>query len=568
MRLRHRNFVSGLEPALRKVVNVPSRRSFLATTAAALTATAQNARRPNIVFILTDDQGYGDLSLHGNDKLSTPNMDSIARQGVQLAQFHVSPVCSPTRSSLMTGRYYYRTGIVDTYLGRSMMYPDEVTMAEILGAAGYRTGIFGKWHLGDNYPMRSIDQGFQESLVCKGGGIAQPADPPGNTYFDPILQHNGKAEKYRGYCTDIFCDAAIDFIEKNRSRPFFAYIPTNAPHAPLQIDESFVAPFRAKGLDDTTARVYGMLVNVDWNIGKVLAKLKALDLEQDTIVIFMTDNGPQQARYNAGMRNRKGSVYEGGIRVPCFIRWPRTLKAGGRIDRITAHIDMLPTLLEACGVAKPAEIRMDGESLMPLLRGGQTQWPDRTLYFQWHRGDEPELYRSCAARTQRYKLIDGKELYDVIDDPGEKNNIAAAHPGIVATMRKGYEEWFRDVSSPRGYAPPRIYLGTKFENPVILTRQDWRGPNAGWEADSLGYWEVDVREPGDYEVTLRTAPAKSAGEAHFQLNGVSRKQPVLAGATECKFAKVPLKAGKGRLEAFLQSGGTSVGVEYVYVKRE
>ncbi|MEO7649998.1 MAG: arylsulfatase [Bryobacteraceae bacterium] len=539
------------------------RRTFLAACGAA-PLRAQPARKPNVVLILTDDQGYGDLSLHGNDKLKTPNMDSIGKDGLQFTQFHVNPVCSPTRSSMLTGRYYYRTGVVDTYLGRSMMYPDEVTLAEMLGGAGYRTGIFGKWHLGDHYPLRTIDQGFQESVVCTGGGLTQPSDPPGNTYFDPILMHNGKEQKYRGYCTDIFAAAAMEFIEQNKNRPFFAYIPTNAPHAPLQIDESYVAPFRAMGLDDTTARIYGMVANLDENIGRVLAKLKVLNLEQDTIVLFITDNGPQQQRYNAGMRGRKASVYEGGIRVPCFVRWPRMVKAGRKVDRLAAHIDILPTLLEACGVAKPATSpKIDGRSLMPLIRDGKAAWTDRTIYFQWHRGDVPELYRACAARNQRYKLVDGKELYDVEADPAESRNIAAENPAIVASMRKGYEEWFRDMAATRnnGFEPPRIHLGSEFENPVTLTRQDWR------EEGAAGHWHVQVARTGRYEVTLRMPAVAAAGEARFRLNGVTLKQPVAKGATSCTFEASTFEAGPGRLEALIQSGSKAAAANYVDVKR-
>jgi arylsulfatase A-like enzyme len=548
-----------------------SRRKFLSTAAAALPAaafplTAQTPRRPNVILFITDDQGYGDLSLHGNDHLKTPNLDSIGKEGAQFTQFHVSPVCSPTRSSLMTGRYNYRTGVVDTYLGRSMMHADEVTLAEILGGAGYRTGIFGKWHLGDNYPMRSIDQGFQESLVHNGGGIGQPSDPPGNSYFDPVLQHNGREVRRRGYCTDIFVNAAVEFIEKNRNRPFFAYVSTNAPHDPLEIDESYVAPFRAMGLDDATAKVYGMVRNIDENMSRLLAGLKRLRLEQDTILIFLTDNGPQRARYNGGMRGTKGMVYQGGIRVPCFVRWPRMIDAGLEIDRASAHIDILPTLLDACGVDKPAEVSLDGRSLMPLLRGANN-WPDRTLCFQWHRGDEPELYRRCAARNQRFKLVNGKELYDLAEDPGESRDIAGERTEIVKKMRSEYEAWFRDVSSTRGYAPPRIHLGTDYENPVTLTRQDWRGPDAGWKPDSLGHWEVKVTRSARYEVTLRTYPAEGAGEARLKFRGLALTQPIAQGATECRFNSAALEEGEGTLEAFLAFGEKKVGVRYVDVKR-
>lgn len=542
-----------------------SRRGFLAS--AAITVARPGARRPNVVLILTDDQGYGDLSCHGNDKINTPNIDSLARDGVEFSQFYVSPVCSPTRSSLLTGRYNYRTGIVDTAMGRSMMYPDEVTLAEMLSGAGYATGIFGKWHLGDNYPMRSIDQGFQESLVCNGGGLAQPSGPPGNGYFDPVLMHNGTPQKTSGYCTEIFTHAAIDFIEKNRHRPFFAYLAVNAPHTPLQIWESAVLPYRAMGLSEETARIYGMVANIDENIGKLLRRLKTLGLEQDTIVIFMSDNGPQQPRYNAGMRGLKGTVYEGGIRVPCFIRWPRVLRPGGAVDRIAAHIDMVPTLLEACDVPQANSVKLDGMSLMPLLRVDKANWPERTLYLQWHRGDEPVPFRNAAVRSERYKLVEGRELYDLQNDPGEKNDIAVAHPEIVASMRRGYEAWFKDVSSTRGYAPPRIQLGTKHENPVTLTRQDWRGPDAGWQPDSLGYWEVHVSWTAEYQVGFRFHPRESAGEAVFRLGGVEQRKRLLSGATSCGFDNVRLSAGPGRLEAVLTFGKESAGVDYVDVLR-
>ncbi|MEW6237364.1 MAG: arylsulfatase [Candidatus Omnitrophota bacterium] len=526
------------------------------------------AKPPNVILILTDDQGYGDLGVHGNDKIRTPNIDRFAGESVEFTQFFVSPVCAPTRASLMTGRYNYRTGVVDTYLGRAMMHGGETTLAELLGGTGYRTGIFGKWHLGDNYPMRPIDQGFQEALVHNGGGIGQPADPPGNRYHNPILQRNGKAEKHEGYCTDIFTSAAIGFIRENRQRPFFCYLATNAPHTPLQIDDSYVKPYLDMGLDETTAKVYGMVTNIDDNIGNLLAELRTLGLERNTIVIFLTDNGPQQTRYTAGLRGLKGQVYEGGIRTSFFIRWPERIQTGAKIDRIAAHIDILPTLLEACGVSKPDNLAIDGKSLLPLLTQKTPAWPDRTLYFQWHRGDEPILFRNCAARGQRYKLINGEELYDMNADPGEKNDIAAVHPDIAAAMRKDCEKWFRDVSSSRGYAPPRIQLGTPYENPTILTRQDWRGPRAGWSKDSLGYWEVETAAAGTYKIILRFDPVQNASEAHFQLSSATATQPIQKGEDSCIFSSVSLNSGAGRLEAWIESNGNSVGVNYVDVSKQ
>jgi len=551
--------------------------------------TQVTGRRPNIVLIITDDQGFGDLGCHGNDKIKTPNLDRLAKQSVEFTQFYVCPVCAPTRACLMTGRYNFRTGVVDTYLGRAMMYSDEVTMAEMFSADGYHTGIFGKWHLGDNYPMRPTDQGFQESLVHKGGGIGQPSDPPGNKYFDPILQYNNEAKRYKGYCTDIFTDAAIQFIEMNRDKPFFVYLSTNAPHTPLQIGDHYVAPYKSMGLDDTTARVYGMVTNIDDNVGRLLDKLKELNIEDNTIVIFMTDNGPQISRrqsdcYNAGLHGSKGTVYEGGIRVPFFIRLPGVFEAGKKIGFVAAHIDILPTLLDICDVKKSEDVSIDGVSLLPLLVIENVELPNRTLYFQWHRGDEPQLYRSFAARSQRYKLVhpvgagtqsSGSylekilanpelELYDMVADPGEKKNIAAEHPDVVAQMRKDYENWFSDVSSTRGYAPPRIPLGTQFENPVILTRQDWRGAR-GWSDKDLGYWEIRVTRTSKYAITLRFPVTKIPGEAHFRLGGVHLSQPLEKGISSCIFDSVHLESKEGRLEAWLRLQGESVGVSYVDV---
>jgi arylsulfatase A-like enzyme len=499
----------------------------------------------------------------------------------------------------MTGRYNYRTGVVDTFLGRALMHPDEVTLAEMLAAAGYRTGIFGKWHLGDNYPMRPMDQGFQECLVLKGGGIGQPSDPPGgNSYFDPTLEHNGQSIKTKGYCSDVFTDAALKFVEDNRAKPFFVYLAFNCPHTPLQVPEKYEAiykkmnlahsefpavghPLPGKAQTDVTAKVYGMVTNIDDNLGRLFAKLDALKLTDDTIVVFLTDNGPQQVRYNSGMLERKGSVHDGGIRVPCFIRWPGKLEAGRKVDRIAAHIDLAPTLLDACGVARPKEVAFDGVSLLPLLKGEKVDWPDRTLYVQWHRGDEPELYRACAVRSQKYKLVqplgrDGNaklpeklafKLYDMVKDPLEQHDIADKHPDIAEKMRKGYETWFKDVSSTRGYAPPRIHLGTAQENPVLLTRQDWRGPRAGWGPDGLGHWEVQVARAGNYNVTLRFAALRAPSTVQFSLGEATAKRELETGADQCTFESVRLTAGAGRLETWVVREKEKTGVLYVEVKR-
>ncbi len=544
-----------------------SRRGFLST--AALLAAPTPRRRPNVVFMLTDDQGWGDVGIHGNDKIRTPNMDRVAREGVQFTDFHSMPVCSPTRACLLTGRYNYRTGVVDTYIGRSMMHPDEVTVAEMLRGAGYRTGIFGKWHLGDCYPLRAMDQGFDEAVVIRGGGLGQPSDVPnGGSYTNPILMEMGRPRRYQGYCTDIYTNLALDFIERHRERPFFCYLPTNAPHSPLEIDDAAVAPYRKLGLDETTAKIYAMVENADTNLGRVLAKLRELKLEENTILIFMTDNGPQQrTRYNGPWRGTKGSVYEGGIRVPFFVRWPAVVRPGTKIDRLAAHIDFTPTIADACGATLPPGRQIDGRSLLPLLRGGAGNWSDRTLFFQWHRGDQPEPFRDCAARNQRWKLVNGKELYDIANDPGEQHDVASANPTIVQQLRQDYEAWFASVSATRGYAPPKILLGTEHENPTVLTRQDWRGGTGGWDKGSNGHWEVDVAAAGKFAVTAVLQPADLSGEARFHLNGASAAQSFAQGAVSLDFGELNLPHGPGQLRIDLTQGDKTIGPHQVTLRR-
>ena len=555
-----------------------SRRTFLkqAGTAAASAlawskgvSAAGTARPPNVLFILTDDQGYGDLGCTGNPVLKTPRIDSLCRDGARFARFHSSPVCTPTRASLMTGRYNYRTRAIDTYQGRAMMDPEEVTLAEMLAARGYRTGIFGKWHLGDNYPMRAMDQGFQESLVHKGGGICQPSEPDNETYFDTVLLKNGAEFKSKGYCTDVFADAAAAFIEVHADRPFFAYFATNAPHNPLHVEERYWKPYAEQGIDVDTAKVYGMIANLDENVGKLLDTLDRLKLADNTIVVFMTDNGPQFAgkpRYNAGMRGQKGTVYEGGIRVPCFVRWPGVIAPDTEIPTLAAHIDLLPTLLDACGQTPPAGVKLDGRSLWPLLKGERPEWPGRTLFFQWHRGDVPEAFRDCAAVTQQYKLVNGKELYDLQADPAERNDIAADHTDIVQCLRAEYAAWFKDVSSTRGYDPPRIVLGTVHENPSVLTRQDWRGPG-GWGDNDAGWWEVSVAETASYRVTVQFPRQASGGEVVFRLNGVDLRQPCDKTTSRCAFPATQIPAGDGRLELWSEETNTRKGALRVWIER-
>ena len=532
-------------------------------------------RPPNILLIITDDQGYGDLGCHGNPILKTPHLDRLHEESVRFTRFYTCPVCSPTRACLMTGRYNYRTGVVDTYAGRSMMDPEEKTIAALLKDAGYTTGIFGKWHLGDTWPLRPIDRGFDESLVHRGGGIAQPSDPEffvrQDTYFNPMLQHNGRQERYPGYCSDIFATAALAFMETHRERPFFTYLAFNAPHTPLQVPEEDVAPYNLPGLNEETARVYGMITNTDYHIGRVLKGLSDMGLERDTIVLFITDNGAQQLagndRYTAGLRGWKGSVYDGGIRVPCFIRWPNGFSGGRDIDRIAAAIDITPTLLSLCAVSLNEGPAFDGVTLAPLLRESPAAlpWPDRTLFFQWHRGDIPEAFKNSAVRNQRWKLVNGAELYDMSGDPAEERDVAPLYPEIVKELRDAYLNWFQDVGSTRGYGPVRIHAGSAQENPVVLTRQDARDA-ANWTSKQAGgFWEIRVEETGEYEVTvLFDAPVETA-TLFLKLGEKELRQAVAPGESNAVLKHLHWNAGDYRLECGIVSGDLKTSPQFIQV---
>ena len=538
-------------------------------------------RRPNVIVIIMDDLCWGDLACHGNPYTRTPHLDSLHAQSTRLTRYCTGPLCSPARASLLTGRYHLRTRVLDTYCGRSMIDPAEPTIAKSLRAEGYRTGAFGKWHLGDCYPMRAMDMGFEETLMHNGGGIGQPGDHRDNyarwredSYFDPVLHRRGIPEKCTGYCTDIFADATVDFIGRHADEPFFAYLATNAPHTPLLVADQWADPYRDMGINDTHSRLYGMVENIDFNVGKVLAALERLGLAEDTIVVYTSDHGPcgsardrtappgEQDRFNAGLRGIKGTMYEGGIRVPCFWRWPGRFPAGRDVDRVTHPVDMLTTLLTACGVALPRGHVIDGLDLGGLLDATTppADWPDRDIYMQWHRGDVPVRYRNYAVITDRYKLhrpdeTGQDELYDLQADPFERTDLAAKDPALVRQMRERYERWLDEVAATRGpgtFDPPPIHLGTPHENPTVLTTQDWRlhGPE-GWVQDNLrGHWEVDVSHPGPYTITVRFKGDVPAGTVHFQLDDFEIEALAPAGRTACVFENVTLRQGRGRIEAW------------------
>ena len=462
------------------------RRDFLKTmgigAAAAGVQVAAGAaeRQPNVVLVMTDDQGYGDLGCHGNPVIKTPNLDALHAESVRMTSFQVCPTCSPTRAALMTGHYSLRAGIWHTIMGRSIMRPDEVTMGDVFSANGYRTGIFGKWHLGDNYPYRPQDRGFQEVVIHGGGGVGQTPDYWGNDYFDDTYFDNGVPKQYEGYCTDVWFDEALGFIRKHQDRPFFAYISTNAPHSPYHVADKYSAQYKGKN-GVVNADFYGMITNIDENMGRLMDTLRELGLEENTILVFMTDNGSAagarrakdqtvKAGYNAGMRRMKGSPYEGGHRVPCFIRWPaRGIEGGRDVNRISAHFDLLPTLIGLCGIEPPEDVTFDGRDLTPLLEDSDAAWPDRTIFVDTQRIEQPEKWRNSAAMTDRWRLINGRLLFDIEADPGQTKDVADKHPEIVARLRKDYDAWWADIS--QGFDEySRLVLGAA--GAVLLFHQD------------------------------------------------------------------------------------------------
>ncbi|MCX7430796.1 MAG: sulfatase-like hydrolase/transferase [Planctomycetia bacterium] len=432
-------------------------------------------KQPNIIYVMTDDQGYGDIAAHGNAIISTPHLDRLHAQSVRLTEFHASPTCSPTRAALMTGRHEFRSGVTHTLNERERLALSATTLPQLLKTAGYTSGIFGKWHLGDEDAYQPGKRGFDRVFIHGGGGIGQAfpgscGDATGNSYSSPTIRSDGTFVKTKGYCTDVFFDAAIDWIDRCRKegKPFFCYVTPNAPHGPLDCpagsDTPYLAKLKAAGVKDPQSRAeiakfYGMIENIDTNIGRLMRKLDEWGLADDTLVVFTTDNGTATGApvFNAGMRGMKGTAYRGGTRVPSFWRWPGTLPAGVDVPAVTAHIDVLPTLCEFANVAIPPEVaaKVEGRSLVPLLRDRKTAWPDRPLFThlgRWDRGKMAETeYRQCRVREGKWSLVNVKnsptawELYDVAADPEERQNLAQQQPEIVARLASEYDGWWQSV---------------------------------------------------------------------------------------------------------------------------
>ena len=562
---------------------------------------SQEQPHPNVILIMTDDQGYGDLGITGNPHVQTPVIDKFATESVRFNNFYVSPVCAPTRASLLTGRHSLRTGIRDTYNGGAMMASNEVTIAEMLQLGGYKTGAFGKWHLGDNYPGRPSDQGFDESVNHLAGGMGQVGDittyfKRDSSYFNPVLWHNNKKEPYQGYCSDIFTNEAIDFIEKNQEGPFFCYLAFNAPHTPLQVPDKYYQIYKdidpESGFDDDSRpfvkmsekdkedarKVYAMVTNIDDNVGKLLQKLDELNIENNTLVIFMTDNGPQQIRYIAGMRGRKGSVYRGGVRVPFYIRYPDLFKGKKAIETTAAHIDILPTLSQICNVALPQEIKIDGKNLLPLIQGKQVDWSERELFFYWTRR-YPELYNNIALLKGDYKIVGNAnynapieefELFNIKSDPYEQNNIVLKNTDVANDLKLRLDKNYNElINSENLTNPPRVIIGNENEKPVILNRNDADGERGIWAQEEIfGKWRVSISQ-GFYNFKFKfLQPIDANGKMFLETGAIINQKEITSGNTDIiEMKKVLLPEINGDLIPFYTVNGKRIFPFWVEIEK-
>ncbi len=581
---------------------------LLGCFSAFLAAPSQAAEKPNILLIMTDDQGYWDTGATGNPHISTPNMDRISAEGVSFPRFYAAPVCAPTRAGLMTGRYYLRTGLYNTRFGGDTMGKDEITVAELLKTGGYRTGIFGKWHLGKYPGYQPQDRGFDEFVGHYHGHIERYQFP------DQIV-HNGEPVEARGYVSDLFADCAMDFMEHSSQtlkQPFFCYLAFNAPHSPWLLDTShygqengdkLLMKYLEKGLPIREARIYALVERVDINIGRILAKLDELELSKDTLVVFMSDNGGVSKYWQGDIRSNKASVYEGGVRVPFFARWPGTIPAGSVVNGQGSHVDLLPTFCELAGVELPQDRTIDGKSLVSLLKTGKGETHHEYVYHTWDRYF-PNPEKRWSISDQRYKLLCqvGKDadtpsqsdwkLFDLQNDPHEDSNIAVKNQEIVERLRTEFLRWFGDCTKGITYEPIPIPVGHPDENPSEIQPSwaTWHGDNINYTFDGYDWdtidgwktpgeyaeWNLDVVTAGDYEVLARYGCRAdnvggkirlSAGDSSLEFTPVSTQNSEVF--QEFSVGTLSLKEGQTTLKAEILEApnGEPLRLNQIYLKK-
>lgn len=563
---------------------------------------AASTQPPNIVLVFTDDQGYWDTGVSGNEKIDTPTMDRLAADGVNFTRFYANMVCAPTRAGLMTGRYYLRTGLYNTRFGGDTMGAEEITIAQLLKTKGYRTGLFGKWHLGKYEGYQPQQRGFDEFLGHYHGHIER------YDYPDQLV-YNGRPVEARGYITDLLTDAAIDFVRENRERPFFCYLAYNAPHSPFVAGAShdgqprgdaLIEKYLARGLPLRDARIYAMVEIIDQNLARLLGALDDLSLSEETIVIFTSDNGGVSRAFKAGLKGGKASPWEGGVRVPFFVRWPGHFAGGAKVDAMATQMDLLPTLCQLLEIAPPDDRPLDGRSILSLMKNGKGESPHRYVYHTWDRYT-PNPHNRWSLSDKRYKLVGRNtrgdkepagQLYDLQADPGETNNIAAEHPEIVRRLRSEFLRWFGEVTDGQQYVPAAIPIG-RDDQPVVEIQPSW----ATWKGDTVNYtfrgydwdtidgwsnpgetatWRLQVAAPGDYEVILSygCSPQNAGGKVALRvgeesLQHVVRRTPTGNVFRRDRVGTISLESGPAELvaEAVETNGGELMRLNRIWLRR-
>jgi arylsulfatase A-like enzyme len=597
-------------------------KTLLLLTVLALPALAQQRTQPNVILIMTDDQGYGELSCHGNPILKTPNLDQLHARSLRLTDYHAAPMCTPTRGQLLTGTDAARNGAINVSSGRALLSTRYATMAEVFRQNGYRTGLFGKWHLGDNYPYRPEDRGFQEALWFPSSHIGSVPDFWGNDYTDDTYLHNGNRQAYTGYCTDVFFENAMNWMAEsarqqkpNAARPFFTYLPLNAPHSPLHapdadiaamkavFDTSRVAATLAPDLRHQLLTYLAMIRNIDTNVGRLMAFLTKNNLLDNTILIFTTDNGSTYGNqyFPAGMRGKKTELWEGGHRVPFFVSWPKGLPITARdLGGLAQAQDVLPTLIDLCGLKNRPDTRFDGISLAPALRRNVPIAPERMLVINYSRmpwqldfpsPDAPSLLRreGAAVLWKRWRLLEGRELYDLTSDPLQQTNVIGKYPDVAARLNTHLDRWWDGLKATANDPQP-VPIGDPKANPMLLTACEWLDVFVDQQSQIVrgtrknSYWNLTVEQPGTYQFELRRWPREAdrplaegegkqgalpIAQARIFINQREQIQAAPEGSKAVTFTAT-LPKGPSTLHTwFLDAAQNSIcGAYYVYVTRK
>lgn len=540
-----------------------------------------HAERPNVVFILSDNQSYWEFGCHGNPVVKTPNIDRLAQQSVDFSRFYATPYCSPSRAEFLTGRYAMRYGIYNTIGGVSQLPGSATTMAEIFRENGYRTGMFGKWHLGESFPMRPEDQGFDEAFWHGGGGVGQLPDYYGNTLFDTTFIENDKPVPTKGFCTDQIFDRAIRFIEEHQEKNFFCYLPTPVTHKPWAAPDKYKQPYEAMGMKSGDAAGYGQMTNLDENVGRLLTTLDQLKLRKNTILVFATDQGMgrEAPAKDMSLPQIRGGhrAYDWANHVSFMIRYPDRIKQTGYVqDKLAGSVDILPTLATWCDLKLKQADKLDGVSLAKNLENPKRNWPDRTMITQCPRGRVPKEWHNAVVRKQNWRLTGPSELFDITNDPRQTNNVAASHPQIVAGLGKVYAAWWREFDGDRP-GIPRAVVGHPDRSEVRLTSMDWYQGGSPWNQGNIrrgrakGTWAIEVAKTGRYRVELRRYPR----EADLPAQAVSASATIGDTKASCelegnaKSAVFTMDLTKGEHDftaGFKDPKGNDIGAFFTYVK--